>query len=61
VVILDVADGMGVTNELARREILVDFRPGAGIRMAPHFYTTDEEIEFALGEIRKIAAQRRSV
>jgi kynureninase len=58
VVILDVPDGMAVTKELARREIMVDFRPGAGIRIAPHFYNTDEEIEFAVGEIRKIVDGR---
>ena len=51
VVILDVPD---CTAELARREILVDYRPGAGVRVAPHFYTTDEEIEFAVGEICEI-------
>ncbi len=45
VVILDVPDGKAVTAELGRRDVLVDFRPGAGVRIAPHFYTTDEEVE----------------
>ena len=31
--------------ELIAREILVDFRPGGGIRLSPHFYNRDEEIE----------------
>lgn len=53
-VTLDVPEGKAVTAELARREILVDYRPGAGIRIAPHFYSTDEEIELAIREIRKI-------
>jgi kynureninase len=43
-----------VSRELLRREILVDFRPGAGIRVSPHFYTSDDEIESAVIEIRKI-------
>jgi kynureninase len=43
VVILDVPGGERITGELLRRDILVDYRPGAGIRIAPHFYTTDEE------------------
>jgi kynureninase len=43
-----------VTRELVAREILVDYRPGAGIRISPHFYTTDEELEIAVGEIQKI-------
>ena len=56
VVILDVAEGKAMTAELARREILVDFRPGAGIRVAPHFYTTDAEIDRVLSEIDEIIA-----
>ncbi|HXG55600.1 MAG TPA: aminotransferase class V-fold PLP-dependent enzyme [Vicinamibacterales bacterium] len=53
-VIIDVPDGTRVSDELIRREVIVDYRPGAGIRMAPHFYNTMEEIEHAmrvLGEI----------
>jgi kynureninase len=53
-VILDVPHGEAVTKELIRREILVDYRPGAGIRLSPHFYTTDDEICRALDEIRRI-------
>ncbi len=53
-VTLDVPHGKAVTSELARREMLVDYRPGAGIRIAPHFYSTDEELELAIREIRKI-------
>jgi kynureninase len=53
-VILDVPEGEAVTKELLRREILVDYRPGAGIRLSPHFYTTDEEVRRAVDEIRRI-------
>jgi kynureninase len=53
-VILDVPHGQAVTRELLRREIIVDFRPGAGIRFSPHFYTTDDEIRRALDETRQI-------
>ncbi len=56
VVTLDVPNGREVTSELARREVLVDFRPRAGIRVAPHFYTTDEELEHTVREIRALAA-----
>lgn len=55
VVIFDVPNGKEVTAELLRRDILVDYRPGAGIRIAPHFYTTDEELEFTIHSIRSIA------
>jgi kynureninase len=53
-VILDVPHGAAVTRELVRREFLVDFRPGAGVRLSPHFYTSDEELERAVREIRQI-------
>jgi kynureninase len=54
VVVVDVPNGYAVTKELARREVLVDYRPQAGIRIAPHFYTTDEEVEHTMTEIRSI-------
>ena len=56
VVTLDVPNGKEVTRELMRREVLVDYRPAAGIRVAPHFYTTDEEVDRVVSEIRAITA-----
>jgi len=53
-VILDVPHGQAVTQELIRREVLVDYRPGAGIRISPHFYTTDDELRHCLDEIRSV-------
>jgi kynureninase len=53
-VVIDVPHGQQVTQELSRREFLVDFRPGAGIRIAPHFYSKDEELELVIREIRSI-------
>jgi kynureninase len=44
-VVLDVPNGQAITQQLAAEDILVDYRPGAGIRVAPHFYTTDEEVD----------------
>jgi len=57
-VTIDVEHGAAVTRELIRREILVDYRPGAGIRLSPHFYTKDEELEIAVREIRRILETR---
>ncbi len=54
VVILKVPGGKAVVKELARREILVDYRPGAGVRIAPHFYTTDEELDQTIQAIAEI-------
>jgi kynureninase len=53
-VILDVPHGAAVARELLRREVVVDHRPGAGIRYSPHFYTNDDEIEHAVIETRRI-------
>ncbi len=53
-VILAVPHGAAVTRELLRREIVVDHRPGAGIRYSPHFYSADEEIVRAVRETRQI-------
>jgi kynureninase len=47
-----------ITNELIRRHFIVDFRPGAGIRISPHFYTTDEELELVIREMKKIQDTR---
>jgi kynureninase len=53
-IILDVPNGREVTAELGRRQVLVDFRPGAGIRIAPHFYTSDDEIAHTIHELHSI-------
>jgi kynureninase len=47
-VIVDVPDGEAVSRELLRRNIIIDYRPGAGIRMAPHFYNTEDEVDDAM-------------
>ena len=56
-VIIDVPDGEAVSQELIRREVIVDYRPGAGIRMAPHFYNTEEEIDHAMATLARIAGR----
>jgi kynureninase len=43
-----------VHRELTEREILCDFRPDAGIRLGPHFFTTDDELRFAIDQIGEI-------
>lgn len=59
VVVLDVPNGQEVTRELARREVLVDYRPNAGIRIAPHFYTADAELDRVITEIGSILKSLR--
>jgi kynureninase len=47
-----------VTRELLARDILVDYRPRAGIRLSPHFYNRDEEIDRALEQVEEILSTR---
>jgi len=49
-----------VHDQLLRRGFLVDWRPGSGIRLSPHFYTTDAEIVSILDEIRKLRPKVRA-
>src|SRR6267142_1589763 len=43
-----------VCRELLEREILVDFRPKAGVRFSPHFYNRIEECDFAIEQVDDI-------
>ncbi|HLW78045.1 MAG TPA: hypothetical protein VKU44_00465, partial [Terriglobia bacterium] len=51
---IDCPNAYPVMRELLARDILVDYRPKAGIRLSPHFYNKDEEIDFALKQIGEI-------
>jgi len=52
-----VPDCERVSRELLARDILIDFRPGAGIRLSPHFYTTDDEIDRAVATLAELLRQ----
>jgi kynureninase len=56
-VAFDTPHAREVAQALLAREIIVDYRPGAGIRVAPHFYTSDEELETAVQAIDEILAK----
>ncbi|HEX6807248.1 MAG TPA: aminotransferase class V-fold PLP-dependent enzyme [Gemmatimonadaceae bacterium] len=68
-VAFDVPNGYAVAQALLARDILVDYRPEAGIRVAPHFYTDDREIDDAVEAMASILetgawqqfAERRAV
>jgi kynureninase len=53
-VVLDVPDGARVTEALLARQVIVDYRPNAGIRVAPHFYNTEAEIDTAVKAIAEL-------
>ena len=51
-------DAAAIAKELIRREFIVDYRPGAGVRISPHFYTSDEELELVVREMKIIRDTR---
>ena len=53
-VIIDVPHAGEVVRELSARDVLVDYRPGAGIRIGPHFFNSTEEVEQIVNEIENI-------
>lgn len=53
-VAFDVPEGAAVAQALLARDVVIDYRPGAGIRVAPHFYSTDDEVERVVHEIDDI-------
>ncbi len=54
---IDVPDGYEVCQALLEEEIVCDYRPQAGIRLSPHFYTRDEECIAAVDRIAGILAE----
>ncbi len=55
---VDCPHAFEVCRELLAREILVDYRPQAGIRISPHFYNREEECDFVLSQIEEILNSR---
>jgi kynureninase len=47
-VAFDVPHAYEMAQLLLSKGVVIDFRPGAGIRIAPHFYTTDSELDQAV-------------
>lgn len=45
-----------VARALLAQDVVIDYRPGAGIRVAPHFYTTDAELEAVVEAMDEILA-----
>ena len=51
---IDMPRAQEVCAELLKRDILVDYRPNAGVRLSPHFYTDDHELEVAINAVEEI-------
>ncbi|MBA2565328.1 MAG: aminotransferase class V-fold PLP-dependent enzyme, partial [Gemmatimonadetes bacterium] len=56
-VAVDAPGAEGLARELNRRDVVVDWRPDAGVRFSPHFYTSDEECERAIEMLAELAGQ----
>jgi kynureninase len=60
-VAIDMPNAKEVCQELLRRDVLVDYRPRAGVRFSPHFYNTMEEIERAIATVDEILSHPEMV
>jgi len=55
-VAIDVDNGYEISQGLKSLDILCDYRPGAGIRLSPHLYNRDDELDAAMAAIGDICA-----
>ncbi len=55
---IDMPDSQQVSRELLARDVIVDYRPKAGVRFSPHFYNTDAEVEAAIAAVVEILKSR---
>lgn len=53
-VMIGVSDGPSLVQQLAGRKVFVDCRPSAGLRISPHFFNTDQEVEQALQTLAEL-------
>ncbi|MDR7608180.1 MAG: aminotransferase class V-fold PLP-dependent enzyme, partial [Armatimonadota bacterium] len=58
-VVVDFPGAEETARDLVARKILVDYRPGAGIRMSAHFYTHPQEVQAAFEVIGDLARRVR--
>jgi len=53
-VMIYVEDGPSMVKRLNERKVFVDCRPGVGLRMSPHFFNTDEEVQEGMGILAEL-------
>ena len=56
-VVLDVPNAETACAALLASDVLLDHRPGVGLRLAPHFYTRDDEVDEVMKRVRDEAAR----
>ena len=55
-VCLDLPNAERVCRRLLAQDVLLDHRPGVGLRLAPHHYTRDDEVDDVMARVREAAA-----
>jgi kynureninase len=53
-VAVNVPDALAVSRALKARDFVIDYRPGVGIRVSPHFYNTMDEIDRLMEEMARL-------
>ncbi|MEZ4398400.1 MAG: aminotransferase class V-fold PLP-dependent enzyme [Kofleriaceae bacterium] len=53
-VVFDFVGAADACRELNRRRFFCDHRPGAGLRMAPHFYSKADEVDLFFAELKQL-------
>jgi kynureninase len=53
-IMIGVENGPAMVERLAERKVFVDSRPRAGLRISPHFFNTDEEVEEAMNVLAEL-------
>jgi kynureninase len=56
---IEMPNSKEVCAELLKRDVVVDWRPQAGVRMSPHFYTKDEELDQAIAVVEDVLAEMK--
>jgi len=51
-IVLDVPHADRVCRALLAKDVLLDFRPDVGLRLAPHYYTRDDEVDRVMAMVR---------
>ncbi len=57
-VLVRTPDDAAVHRELGEHGIICDFRPTAGVRLGPHFYNSEAELEATVGTLTEIVSSR---
>ena len=51
---IDCPHAYEVSRELLARDVMIDYRPKAGVRVSPHFYNRENECDYAIAQIEDI-------